>query len=157
MCIRDRYQSKQFQIQTNHQILSDHYTPNKSVQTVINPAQYRPDESTSMQSGINDLKEDQYQQAANEEKIEDDKLNKSAPNSLKGRRIFLDNISNSGFVEFIITKVLLNENLSKCKNSSEIRTHVMDILQLLISDPGFGSNFKDIILNLPSFPIDSIE
>ena len=151
------YQPKQLQIQPNQQILSDNYPPNNSVQTVINSAQYCPDNSMSMQSGINDVKEDQYQHAVNEEKIDDDKLNKGAPNSLKGRRIFLDNILNSGFVEFIITKVLLNANLSKCKDSSEIRTHVLDILQLLISDPGFGSNFKEIILNLPSFPIDSIE
>merc|ERR1739844_432511 len=79
--------------------------------------------------------------------IADQRINQidGSPNSAKGRRSLLDAALNCGLPQFLVDDVLENVTLDEVKNSGSVKFHTIQLLKLLLRDPGYGMKFQIIL------------
>ena len=78
------------------------------------------------------------------------KSSEGAPGCAKGRKSFLSSVLSYEMIPYLITNVLENESLvTDVLDYENAKLHVIEIIKLLLMDPGFGLMFR---LQLDSIP-----
>ena len=73
-----------------------------------------------------------------------------APNSARGRKILLDSALACGLPAFCILSVLENPNLNSVKNATATKAHTLELLHLMLKDPGYGLQFELVLNAIPN-------
>lgn len=75
-----------------------------------------------------------------------------APNSAKGRYILLDSALECELPQFLVINILENPRLEfAVKDKKSTESHVMELLQLLLKDPGYGLKFRIVLESIPTW------
>merc|ERR1712238_417324 len=74
-----------------------------------------------------------------------------APDSSQGRRVLLESALLCDLPNYLIDSVLENPNLSKVKDPASVKVHVVELLKLLLCDPGYGLKFQLIMDKIPNW------
>lgn len=80
--------------------------------------------------------------------IADDRIKTAdgAPNSARGRKVLLDSALACGLPQFLINSILENPNINSIKDPSIAKAHAVELLHLMLKDPGYGMKF-DLVLD----------
>ena len=73
-----------------------------------------------------------------------------APNSAKGRRILMDSALSCGLPQFLVNSVLENQNLNSVKDATATKAHSLELLHLMLKDPGYGLKFELVLDAIPN-------
>jgi len=74
-----------------------------------------------------------------------------APNSARGRNALLDSALKCCLAHFLVNDVLENSGLENVKDAGAVKVHSVELLQLLLKDPGYGMKFDLILNEIPNF------
>ena len=74
-----------------------------------------------------------------------------APGAADGRVALLQSALTCDLPEFLVESVLESSTLSKVKDSAALKVHSVELLKLLISDPGYGMKFQLILDQIPAW------
>lgn len=79
--------------------------------------------------------------------IADDRMKTTdgAPNSARGRKVLLDSALACGLPQFLINSILENPNINSIKDPSTAKAHSVELLHLMLKDPGYGMQFELVI------------
>ena len=74
-----------------------------------------------------------------------------APNCAKGRKIFLDSVLSCGLIPFLVDNILEHPSRQDILDEDATKLHVIEIIDLLSKDPGYGLMFHIILDALPNW------
>jgi len=74
-----------------------------------------------------------------------------APDSADGRRALLESALRCDLPKFLIESVLENPNLPKVKDPASVKVHSVELLKLLMQEPGYGLKFKIVLEAIPAW------
>ena len=74
-----------------------------------------------------------------------------APNSARGRSVLLASALRCGLPQFLVDTVLENCNLGQVRDVGAVKMHAVELLQLLLKDPGYGMKFELVLDAVPSW------
>ena len=74
-----------------------------------------------------------------------------APNSAQGRVALFQQALACNLCQFILDKILENPKLQDVKDPVAAKTHAIDLLKTLTTDPGYGPKFKLILDDMPAW------
>lgn len=74
-----------------------------------------------------------------------------APGCAEGRRALLESAIVCDLPRFLVESVLENQNLSRVKDPASVKVHAVELLKLLLVDPGYGMKFQLIMENIPAW------
>lgn len=81
-----------------------------------------------------------------------------APNSARGRCILLDSALACELPQFLVMNILENPRFEfDVKDSKSTKLHVIELLQLLLKDPGYGLKFKIVLESMPTWNLKYIQ
>lgn len=74
-----------------------------------------------------------------------------APGCAEGRRALLQSALVCDLPSYLVESVLENPSLSRVKDPASAKVHVVELLKLLLEDPGYGMKFKLIMEKIPAW------
>ncbi|GMH66879.1 hypothetical protein TrRE_jg7825 [Triparma retinervis] len=83
--------------------------------------------------------------------LEKSKTSTGAPGSAHGRAALLNAIQSNGTLSFIVNDVLENPTAGGVMDPQALKVHGVELLKLLIKDPGFGDLFKLSLDQIPAW------
>ncbi len=87
------------------------------------------------------------------ETVADEKIRSTvgAPNSAPSRNILLDSALSCKLHEFLLLSVLENPEHNQVKDWDLVKLHSLELLRLLMKDPGYGMKFEFLMNAIPSW------
>ena len=116
------------------------------VETVRPPTlQYAPDGVHG--AGIDARRKEDPREVAEKQAV----TSGGAPNSAQGRVALFQQALACDLCHFVMDKILENPKLQDAKDPVAAKTHAIDLLKTLTTDPGFGLKFKLILDDIPAW------
>jgi hypothetical protein len=75
----------------------------------------------------------------------------AAPGAAQGRVALLQQALSCQLCEFLVDKVLENQELSSVRDPASTKVHTIELLKMLTKDPGYGPKFKLILSGIPAW------